>query len=526
MVSGHVGLGGRPGNPLFSVDSFGFLLQSSLPDGCTGFRVLYKSSEASHLSGFLCHPEHPEESAPRGSLSTHHPRLSHNVQIRSFVHSILTREILFTSVNIDKMATSVQDMSRPGEEVDLYYYDSECSKKQAFGTTQNTKYVQAFANLTGGSSVFTIPPNNGIQDIVVAFNLPALSGTSGQLAAIALPRGWGYQLIKQVSFRYGGSSQYFLTGDQIFQSALRAQTSLSSADAIATLGGNVATGSGGASGNLDAPLGQYANVVLRLPHSLPSGVGKSHPFPTDLLTQQCQITLELNPVSSLFAIAAGAPSGTAAVVPTALASAYFQVQQVMFNNQGDSLARRVDMSVNAYAFPCEFTQIIQRIPLTNSVGPQSVVCTGFRAGEVKALHCWLSRASDSATNPFRWYLPTSVEMTYAGDVYARYNNASSPLWNLVNGNKPPAFDNVILTDSGSQTWNTSSALSQWVELPFAQTLVDEDSHYILTHGKPITNGIVNLLVTTPSGQTDWVLNVSYIYNATLLFSQGTVDYVF
>jgi hypothetical protein len=48
----------------------------------------------------------------------------------------------------------------------------------------------------------------------------------------------------------------------------------------------------------------------------------------------------------------------------------------------------------------------------------------------------------------------------------------------------------------------------------------------LVHGKAITNGITNLLLTTPSAQADWVLNVSYVYNATLLFSSGTCDYVF
>jgi len=79
--------------------------------------------------------------------------------------------------------------------LDLYYYDGETSKKQAFATTQNTKYVQSFNNLTGGSSVFTIPPTNGIQDVVCEFQLPALStGVAGGLAALSLPRGWGYSL--------------------------------------------------------------------------------------------------------------------------------------------------------------------------------------------------------------------------------------------------------------------------------------------------------------------------------------------
>lgn len=423
------------------------------------------------------------------------------------------------------MATSTQDMVRPGECLDLYYYDGETSKKQCFPTTQNTKYVQQFANLTGGSSVFTIPPSNGIQDIVVEMSMPALTGT---LTGVALPRAWGYALIKQVSFRYGGSSQYFLTGDQIFQNALRKQTSRTSADDIATLGGNYATGAGGAAGNLD--VAQSASVVLTLPHNVPSGVGKAHPLPTDLLTQQVQITVELNPINSVFFVAATATP----TLPGSLASAQFAVQQVMLNNQGDALARRVDMAVNAYAFPCEFVQQVQRIPLAAGAGSQSVVLTGFRSGEVKAIHCWLTRNSEQpgvgAANdlqPFNWYLPSSVIMTYAGDIYARYENGSSPLWNLINGNKAPAWDNLLVTDAGAGAVGApASALSEWVELPFAQTLVDEDSHYILAHGKPITNGIVNLQVTPPSSQTDWVLNVSYLYNTTLLFSQGTCDYVF
>ena len=105
---------------------------------------------------------------------------------------------------------SAQDMVRPGPCVDLYYYDGETNRKQCFPTTQNTKYVQQFANLTGGSSVFTIPPQNGIQDVVCEFVIPGLTGSAAQLAALELPRGWGYALISQVSFRYGGSSQYFL----------------------------------------------------------------------------------------------------------------------------------------------------------------------------------------------------------------------------------------------------------------------------------------------------------------------------
>jgi len=413
-------------------------------------------------------------------------------------------------------STSVQDMVRPGHVFDVYYYDADTSKKQAFPVTQNTKYVQQFANLTGGSSVFTIPPNNGIQDILLTFEM----GTVVDVSGLALPRGWGYSLIKQVSFRYGGSSQYFLTGDQILQNALRKQPSRPNADDILSLGGGESVGS--------EINGALAYVVLTLPHNLPSRINKANPLPTDLLTQQVQVTVELNSIPSIFSVQ-GSP---VYAPPTALNSATFQVQQVMLNNQNDALARRVDMAENAYAFPCEFTQQIQRIPLQSSSSSQSVVLTGFRSGEVKSIQCWLTRTSDVGTgstrivNPFRWYPLDAIQMTYAGDVYARFDNGSSYAWNLINGDKSPIVDTVLQTAGGGYTINEASSVSYWHELPFAQTFEGEGQMNTLIHGKPITNGIVNLDLTTPSAQSDWVLNVSYIYNATLLFSQGTCDYVF
>ena len=417
------------------------------------------------------------------------------------------------------MSSSVQDMVRPGHVMDIYYYDADTSKKQAFPVTQNTKYVQQFANLTGGSSVFTIPPNNGVQDIVLTM---AMTVPAQDCSGLALPRAWGYGLIKQVSFRYGGSSQYFLTGDQILQLATRKQPNRQAADDIWTLGGSALTNSELATTN-------YAYVVLSLPHNVPSAVNKANPLPTDLLTQQVQVTVELNSIPSIFSVQTvdshlGAP-------PSSLTSATFQVQQVMLNNQSDALARRVDMAENAYAFPAEFVQQVQRIPLQNTASSQSVVLTGFRSGEVKAIHCWLSRTSDVGTgstrivNPFQWYDNAGIVMTYAGDIYARYDSGSHLLWNLINGNKTPLVDNAEITFGGG-AYTIDPATSFWTELPLAQTLEGEGGTNVLVHGKPITNGIINLDVITPFAASDFVLNVSYIYNTTLLFSQGTADYVF
>ena len=422
------------------------------------------------------------------------------------------------------MSVSVQEMVRNSAPLDLYYYDAETSRKQAFATTQNSKYVQQFANLTGGSSVFTIPPQNGIQDIVVNATFAA----PGANAGLALPAGWLWALVRQVSFRYGGSSQYFISGQQLLQNAMRCQTSRASCDDLLNLGGNFATGA-----QLANP--QTASIVLRLPHNVCSGVGKSHPLPTDCLTQQVQVTVELYNPGTIWTNTTGAPLPAQC---QALSLAQFQVQQVMFNNQGDALARRVDLATKAYAFPCEFVQQETQLNLVNSLAPQSVVLTGFRSGEVKSIEVWLTDNSDTLSagptlgsstgySPTVLYAPVSCNMLYAGDIYARYDNGVGQLFNLINGNKASAFDSVS-SEVVTGAILPSPKLSQWLSLPFAQTLVDEDSHYILVHGKPITNGIVNLAnivvpYVSPSG---WTMHISYVYNTTLLFSQGTCDFVF
>ena len=424
------------------------------------------------------------------------------------------------------LSESVQQMVRPGKCVDLYYPDPETAHKQCFRTVQNTRYVQQFANLTGGSSVFTIPPNNGIQDVIVTMELPA-SGVSGFVAnGLAIPRGWAYALIKQVSFRYGGSSQYFLSGQQLLQNTLRKAPNGMSRDDLLALGGSASAGAVGGPG--DFSVAQRGYVWLSLPHTVPTSEGKLPPLPTDLLTQQVQITVELFPIASIFSAALGA-TGTPAAT---LSFAEFQVQQVILDNQGDALARRVDMTTNALSYPIEFTQQEAVIPLADNSASQTISLTGFRSGEVKNIQCWITVDADTSgaiKNPFKWYAPEDVEMTYAGEIFARFDKGSGALWNLVNGRQSPAANEVLVVDAtGGVCSVTTPFLGRWLELPFAQTYNDLTAHSTYMAGKPITNGIVNLKFNLPVALAPTVnmkLHVSYNYNGVLTFSQGTCDYV-
>jgi hypothetical protein len=425
------------------------------------------------------------------------------------------------------LSESVQQMVRPGKCVDLYYPDPETAHKQCFRTCQNTRYVQNFANLSGGSSVFTIPPNNGVQDIILTMEIPAGVNASPVFdgRGLALPRGWGYSAIRQVSFRYGGSSQYFLSGQQLLQNAIRKTPNGMARDDLLALGGQASAGGAAAQG--DFAVAQRAYVWLSLPHTMPSADGKLPPLPTDLLTQQVQITVELNPIASLFSAAAGA-AGTAA---SSLSTGEFQVQQIILDNQGDALARRVDMTSHALSYPIEFTQQEVLIPLANAAS-QSVTLTGFRSGEVRNVQVWITDDADTSTdikNPFKWYAPEDMVMSYAGEIYARFDKGSGALWNLVNGVQSPAVNEVEVADAGGGACSiTSPFLGQWLELPFAQTYKDKTAHTTYTAGKPITNGIVNLQFSLPQSLAPAAtlkLHVSYNYNGVLTFSQGTCDYV-
>jgi hypothetical protein len=428
------------------------------------------------------------------------------------------------------LTESVQQLVRPGKCVDLYYPDPETAHKQCFRTIQNTRYIQQFQSLGAGSSVFTIPPNNGIQDIILTLELPAQSDGFTYNGS-AIPSAWGYALIKQVSFRYGGSSQYFLSGQQLLQNALRKTSNGSARDDLFNLGGTAAAAGAAAAG--DFADRQRAYCWLSLPHCVPTADGKLPPLPTDLLTQQVQITVELFPLANIFSIATG---GTP-TLPTALNFAEFQVQQVILENQGDALARRVDMTSHALSYPlADFTQQEVVVPLANAVA-QSITLTGFRSGECRNIQVWITKDSDTPAtlaagairNPWKWYAPEDMSMTYAGEVYARFDKGSAALWNLVNGRQSAAVNEVLVADAGGgATSITTPFLARWMELPFAQTYDDLTAHSTYTAGKPITNGIVNLAFNIPqelNAAADYKLHVSYNYAGVLTFSQGTCDYV-
>ena len=411
-----------------------------------------------------------------------------------------------------EITENIQSSIRPGEAVDCYYYGETNSELQAYPCVVNNKFVQQFTNLSQGTSQFVISPNQGVSDIVMQFVMPA---TMSGLAGFSLPEGWGYSLIRQVSVRYGSSAQYFFSGEQIWLQTLWDAEDSRKRDNLASLGGNLCN---------DAQCNEAAAYVyLNLPHNSPRADGKPLPFPSDLLVQPIVITVELNSVASIFVTNTTTPA--AGTVAPALASAQLQVKQEMMSDSADLLARRVDMNVHAYTFPLKYFPQ-QEVQINLQAGTsQTVNLTGFRAGEVRNILLWLSKGSDATTYGSHYWQPlTDVVLTYNGEIFFRSDNNVAQLWNLCNDTKEAGV-NLSIVDGANPT-GAKNFLSTWVDVPFSQTNVPYDKEVKLVHGKPILNAVVNLTFTVPASAADWTLHAVYLYNASLLCSRGSAEYIF
>ena len=406
---------------------------------------------------------------------------------------------------------------RVGEDIDLFYTDPKNCEKQAIPVEYNTRFTQEFSNKGQGVSVFTIPPGNGLRHIliVVGYRAGTLNANTG---LYALPRGWGYQAIKQISFRIGGSSQYFLSGAQMLARNMRLCRTKEQRQAMLQLGGAQCTQT------TDFTKDQFAYIPVSV-FASPSADGISLPLSADLLSQQVQITAEIAPTSQ-FWVTNPTPGALAGSIPSAFDVATFQVEQLVMEDRGMSLANRVDLNTHSYNMPLpDFDQQEVAIPLSAVATSQPVVLTGFRAGEVKKLQVWLTKDSDTL-NPGVWYKPKSVQVLYAGVIYSLYENGSSAMWNLLDGTAPSAVDQSVLSSGGvGLPLAAAGALSEWVELPFAQPTGNDYDGEVLVHGKQITNGIVNMQITTPDASA-YTLHVVYVYNCTCSFSKGSADLVF
>ena len=410
----------------------------------------------------------------------------------------------------------------------MYYTDHDNAKKQAIPVEYDTRYSQAFSNPNAGVSVFTLPPNQGVRHVLIVLGYSAAQITAATAGGVGvLARGWGYSAISQISFRIGGSSQYFLSGEQLLARNLRLCRTKEQRNSILSLGGQQVGGIPG-SPTSATTTAQYAYIPVSI-WAAPGEDELGVPLPTDLLSQQVQVTCQLNTPSTYWCINT---TGSAPVLPTGFSTAYFQVEQLQMKDRGMALANRINMNDHMYSMPLptfDQQEVVFSAQAPGAGVTVPYVLTGFRAGEVKKIQVWLEPAGSVASASFQpnsllWVKPAAIELLYAGLKYSTYLDGSSAMWNLLDGTAPAAVDQSQLAIS-STGWTSTSALSQWVELPFAQPTGSDYEADVLVHGKEITNGICNMNLTFPDAGT-YNVHIIYVYNCTIGFSKGSAELIF
>jgi len=421
------------------------------------------------------------------------------------------------------------------DKTDLYYSDAKNANVQNIFCLPNTRFTQEFSNKAAGTSVLTISPGNGIQCPVVVLGYTAqdISGCQiGGVGKFALARGWGYDAIDTVSWRVGGSSQYFMTGAQLLQRNLRQVRTKDQANSILSLGGNqVANGS-------DYTQPQLAYIPLSCLHTTGGGDGIDLPIPSDILSSQIQYTVQLKPSAS-FWVNNTQVALTSQAVPAAFTTAFFVVPQLEMNDKAQSLANKADFAEGrvSYSMKQSFDQqevVINSLQAT--LTPQPITLTGLRSGMVTSVEMWLVDKRSTNLNKNLWVKPASVQMLYMGRIFADFRAGSSAIFNLIFGTKPSAVDQSRLALGAAGTSLTASdVLSEYVSLPLSQSCGRDHSDDVMAAGLEVTNGILNIQLGLPDATatggagSDSIYEAHFVYNygqVALNFSRGTSEYIF
>lgn len=434
-------------------------------------------------------------------------------------------------------SSSVQELVRGGEKHDIYYYNSASLFIQERPTLTNTKFTQGLVSPNSGTSQLIFSPDQGLSDVFLMFKLKAQSPVTNYVS-YGLSRGWGYSMIDSVAVRYGGSSQYFWSGNQMLMENIVDIQDAVSRDTLFELGGQACLGTNPTTGGNDFAVSQYAYCYINLPHNTPNGDGlKMNPLPTELLRQPVLVQVTLKNTASVFSCAGAQTSVSLPFEP--VAEAYFQVRQARMINTSDLLTASKNPMDITYTYPLKyFAQQEYVLRLDDLEGQKTVNLTGFRNGQVRTILLWLENSGDVPDskgddnvrlyNPFLWYAPQDIELSINGEIFYVSKFGSSLLIDLVNNKQPTRLACAPIGKSaGALVPVTGGQTASYCKVDFSQHNDPITENSMLVAGKTITNSVVNLRFNVPDPtKSGWILHAVYLYNSSLVFANGNCEYTF
>lgn len=386
-------------------------------------------------------------------------------------------ESMMNNDQIKALGHKRTNLLNPGSvEVDYYYSATNSRVNPIESVMQTGSYRVSLSSPTyGGMSTVQINNQNLVGKVYLTIGLPKPAGSG--IADIALPRGWGYRLIRQLDVLVGNSniSTQTFHNTQTFHTMFGQCSGAQELDFYLEQGGSEILGSAYTGVAFPDYLFidgyAYATVILDLPwSSWCNGVESKLYFDTSLLNQPITLNIKFADYADLFGSVYAPPSNER----TLQATLYYSELVYSNKEQGirDTLKRSPDMIISypsIYKTPSSSDILLY--PTTANGGAFSCNLQGFLDSDLLSisLSFHLQEELNNTAGPNNFYNCLDcydLKLEFGGQVIDWYPANSFKLIQQQSGGMMPTYmTNVVArVISGDEKYGARQAYVIFLDL--------------------------------------------------------------
>jgi hypothetical protein len=423
------------------------------------------------------------------------------------------------------LTTVTPSLSSRGIEKEMLYYSTEqVSQKIVESNNLKGKLSVGVNSLSMGSTgTVTIPNSDFIGATMCYIELPKIADTN-----ILMPSGWGYRLLKNVSYLFGASNQSLLqiSGETIFQKLLTDCETAEKVTAMLGYGGHAYD----VNTNRDA--NPSCNILIPTPWSTIRNELSKRLFDTSLLSSQIEIQITWADPNEIFGLKTGAPIP---VFPTSLTRAELYVQSDVLVNRAESmkqvLSQNSALQVN-YGYIHTTNGTKSYLPAADSATRQTVNLQSFLNSDLLGITFMCVKSADlkstleagSVPNPWNTLSLKNIELEYNGQRLHQYHGKACQLEMARLDKGAGVAPSTVVKIDGTSAAATTHQVMYLPFTAFKSTVFNaefQNSSAFANQTMTLSFDIEGLAAPTPVTVT-----TAYYYNALNSVSGGTSHITF
>lgn len=429
------------------------------------------------------------------------------------------------------------NLSAPGTKLNNQYYNSMNSVVSAVECTYSfgRLAIAGTALAFGSNCQYIIPNSSFIGTTVLHVELPNLPSITPAGRGLTLSRGWGFGLIRQITYLFGSSttSQLAMSGASLFQTIMcECDTAERKAECL-RLGGQehfapinwVDPADGLIKRDPNARL--CADIVIPLPWSNMNGACAKLPFDTNLLSNVITIQIEWENHSSIYG---GVQTDPLLPIPTALLAATLLIRQGELRDKSHSLRQELELSRNTDTilfanYPFIHHQSYQPASFAGSANgqPVSIPLQSLINGDLLSVTFGVIRSSllkgtaTQAPNSLAYEDISDVRLLYNGNVvYNAPGGGAYKLANMISGGLGASYiqNSLILpfVDSMVASMDSTPIDTYIIEIDFSRIKSLCYSNFMENVWRLPNNTLTLEFITKGDSTIRYNIFVSYHYN--------------